>query len=110
MSAPQNGLGIAALVVGVLALLFGIFFFPLGFVLGLVGIGLGIAARKRVTRGQANNGGAALTGLVLSAIGLLIAIAFGLFVGYIFNEAKNCTEPGLSQAEQQQCLEEELGN
>lgn len=107
---PRNGLGIAALIVGILAVPFGIIFFPIGFVLGLVGIGLGVAGRRRAKRGEATNGGAALTGLVLSVIGLLIAITFGFFFGYILKEAANCTDPELSQAEQQQCLEDELGN
>lgn len=109
-SAPRNGLGVAALIMGILAVLFGVFFFPLGFVLGLVGVGLGIAGRRRAKRGEATNGGAALTGVVLSVIGLVIAIAFGFLFGYILSEAADCTDPELSQAEQQQCLEDELGN
>ena len=107
---PQNGLGVAALVVGICAFIFGVIFFPLGFVLGLVGIGLGIAARKKARRGEATNGGAALTGLILSVVGLLIAIAIGFFVGSIFNEVKDCTDPGLSQAEQEQCIRDKLEN
>ena len=107
---PRNGLGTAALVVGIFAVIFGILFFPLGFVLGVVGIGLGIAGRKRAKRGEATNGGAALAGLVLSIVGVLIAIAFAFFVGYIFSKAEDCTKPGLSQSEQEQCLEDKLGS
>jgi hypothetical protein len=107
---PQNGLGTAALVVGIFAVILGIAFFPLGFVLGAVGIGLGIAGRKRARRGEATNGGAALTGLVLSIVGVLIAIAFAFLVGYIFTQAEDCTDPDLSQTEQQQCLEDKFGS
>ena len=38
-TAPKDGLGWAALTVGIVALLLAVFFFPLGFVLAIVGIG-----------------------------------------------------------------------
>ena len=107
---PRNGLGTAALVLGILAVLFGVLFFPLGFLLALAGIGVGIAGRRRATRGEATNGGAALTGLILSVVGLLIAIAAGFFVGYIFSQTEECQDQNLTRAEREQCIENELSN
>ena len=78
-------------------------------VLGLVGIGVGIAGRRRVQRGEATNDRRALTGLILSAVGLLVAVAVGFLFGYIVDKAnEKCSDPELSPAEQQQCLDEEL--
>jgi len=110
-SAPaRNGFGVAALVLGVVGILFAVLFFPLGFVLALAGIGLGIAGLRRASKGEATNRGMAITGIALSVIALLIAIALGALVGYIFNEARDCTDPELSQTEQQQCIEDRLSN
>src|SRR4029079_10672950 len=40
--APQNGMGTAALVLGIVGLVFSVLFFPLGFVLAAIGLVLGI--------------------------------------------------------------------
>jgi len=72
---PRNGLGVAALVVAVVAAL--TFWVPvLGLVLGLVGLVLALVALRRVRRGVANNRGVALAALIVS---ILAAIA-GLVV------------------------------
>ena len=105
----QNGLGTAALVVGISAGIFGVAFFPLGLVLGVVGTVWGSRSRKRARRGEATNGGMALTGLVLSIVGVLIAIALAFFVGYIFSQAEDCADPGRTQTEQRHSLEDKLG-
>ena len=109
-SPPQNGLGIAALIVGIFAVIFGIAFFPLGFILGVVGIGLGIAGRKRAQARASHQRRGALAGLVLSIVGMLVSIAFAFFVGYIFSQTEDCAKPGLSQSEQEQCIEDKLGS
>lgn len=76
----RNGLGVAALVLGVLAVLtcwtvIG------GIVLGLIAIVLGVLGRGRARRREADNGGMALAGLVLGVVGLALSaalVAFGL--------------------------------
>lgn len=70
----RNGLGIAALVVGLLSLP-AIFTIVGGILLGLVAIVLGILARGRVKKGEADNGGMAIAGIVLGALSLLASIA-----------------------------------
>ena len=112
---PSNGLGIAALVFGVLALLF--CWIPyvniVSMVLGIIGIVVGILALRKVKRGEATNRGMSLTGLALSAVALVlslvITIAVTAFIGQNIGELSNCTDPSLSAEEQQACIED-LGN
>lgn len=107
---PRNGLGIAALVVGILALLLAVFFFPLGLLLGVVAIILGIVGMRRVSRGQATNRGMAISGVVLGVLALLVAAALALFVASIFDKVSDCADPNLSQAEQQTCIQDRIQN
>lgn len=78
--APRNGLGTAALILGILAVLAAITVFG-GIVFGLLAIVLGLIGRGRAKRGEATNAGVAVAGVVIGALGLLISvglIAFGL--------------------------------
>ena len=68
----RNGLGVAALILGLLALLTSITIVG-GILLGLLAIVLGIVGRGRAKRGEANNGGMAVAGIILGLLGLLIA-------------------------------------
>jgi len=77
----RNGLGIAALVLGVLALLSSLF--VIGGLLGLVAIVLGVLGRGRAKRGEATNGGMAMAGIVLGVVSVLITAAV-LAVGASF--------------------------
>lgn len=108
VSAPKNGLGVAALVLGILAIL--TFFTLVGGVLfGLLAIVLGLVGRGRAKRGEATNGGMALAGVILGVLGLLIVA--GLFaVGASFlnsdsgQKLQDCLESaGQDQAAVQQC-------
>lgn len=72
---PQNGLGLAALILGIVAFLTS--WFPLlGIPVGVVGLILGILGLNKVKKGLATNRGMALAGVILSAIGLLFAIGW----------------------------------
>lgn len=71
---PSNGMGVAALVCGILSLLlFGCIFGPLAIIFGSIGI-------AKANRGEATNKGAAGTGLGLgiagSVIWLIVVLAF----------------------------------
>ncbi len=107
--APQNGMGTAALVLGIVGLLFAVVFFPLGFVLAALGLVLGVLGLKRAKRGLATNRGAALAGTVLSVIALLVCIGWGVVIGLLINKTQDCQDPDLSRSEQRQCIEDELG-
>jgi hypothetical protein len=83
---PSNGLGITALVLGVLAILLA--FVPiLGFAsypLAILGIVFGVVGLRRVSRRVATNRGVALAGLITSVIGfVLVIISTVLYVGAI---------------------------
>ncbi len=100
---PRNGFGTAALVLGILAIL--VFLFPpLGFLLAFVGIVLGFIGRRRVKRGEATNGGVALTGLLLSILGLLVSIA----VAFLLYLVRDCLDPNLTADQREQCVNEQL--
>jgi hypothetical protein len=96
---PGNGLGVAALVLGVASLVAALSFvlFPLGLLGGLVAAILGGIA---VTRGRARNAanpGPAVAGIVCGVLALVIAIVFavrfGTFVARnttVFTTFDNC--------------------
>lgn len=90
---PQNrtnGLAVAALVVGIIAVLLS--FIPLinigAIVLGIVAVVLGILGLRKRFGGK----GMSITGIVLGALSILIStivlIATAAFVGYVEDEAK----------------------
>ncbi|MFI8914291.1 DUF4190 domain-containing protein [Streptomyces sp. NPDC053513] len=79
----RNGLGTAALILGIIGTVSGFIplFFWLAGILGLIALILGLVGKGRVKRGEANNKGVALTGvllglaaLILSVVGLVITV------------------------------------
>jgi len=73
--APKNGLGVASLVLAVIALVgVATVFAPI--VLGPVAMVIGFLGHGRVKRGTANNGGVAIAGIVLGALAIIIGLAF----------------------------------
>ncbi|MFD6419036.1 DUF4190 domain-containing protein [Streptomyces sp. NPDC060194] len=82
---PQNGFGIAALVLGIVSVvLFCVW--GLGVVLGALALVFGILGRRRANRGQADNGGVALAGIILGAIGAVVSAVFLGFLFWAINE------------------------
>jgi uncharacterized protein DUF4190/predicted membrane protein DUF2232 len=76
----KNGMGVAALVFGILAIL--TCWFPIvGLVLGLLALIFGIVGRGRARRGLAGNGGMALTGIVLGVLSIIVNIIATLVLG-----------------------------
>lgn len=73
--APRNGAGVAALAIGIAALVLvvTVVLFPLGGVLGLVAMLLGVIGNARVARWKAFNRGQAITGLLCGALAVLLA-------------------------------------
>lgn len=73
--APRNGLGIAALVVAIIGLVT-CWTVVGGVILGIAAVVMGFVARGRVKRGEADNGGVALAGVVLGFLSILAALVF----------------------------------
>ncbi|WP_328906129.1 DUF4190 domain-containing protein [Streptomyces sp. NBC_00234] len=78
---PANGLGTAAMVLGILAVcLFCVYGIP-SLILGVLALIFGILGRKRVQRGEASNNGQALAGVILGSIGIALGAAIiGFFI------------------------------
>ncbi|MFB7516410.1 DUF4190 domain-containing protein [Streptomyces sp. NPDC056144] len=78
-AAPQrvmrNGLGTAALILGIIGALSGLIplLFWLAGTLGLIALVLGLVGKGRVKRGEANNKGVTLTGAILGLVSLILA-------------------------------------
>lgn len=81
----RNGVGVAALVVGIIALIT-TFSVAGGIVLGVVAVILGFVGRSRARRGEATNGGVALAGLILGVIAVIAGLAFIAFWVGLFRE------------------------
>ena len=104
---PQrNGLGITALVLGILSIVPGFFYF--GVVLGIIAAVLGFLGLQRVKRGEANNRGVAIGGIVTGVIGFLAAAAFtAITVVFVQSDLGQCLlDAGNDQAAVQQCNEQ----
>lgn len=107
MGTRTSSKGTAALVFGILSIVFAVFFFPLGFLMGAVAVILGVMGRRE----SANEDGKATGGLVTGLIGLVMAAAFGVFIGVFLAQnadtIRDCSkEP--TQAAQEACIETRL--
>lgn len=84
--APRKGLAIAALILGAVCLLTCWFLF-VSIPAGLVGVVLGIVALVGAAKGVRGGKGMALTGLILSAVGLVATIVLLATLGLVMNWA-----------------------
>ena len=99
---PKNGMGVAALVFGILAVL--TFWLPIvGLVLGLLAIVFGVIGRGRVRKMQATNGGVALTGLILGVLVFIVNIVLSIAL-FIFGFAFFSVGGGNSLQQFQDCI------
>ncbi|MFF0272994.1 DUF4190 domain-containing protein [Streptomyces sp. NPDC004330] len=76
---PSNGMGIASMVLGIIAVA-GFCLWGLGAILGILALIFGIIGVKKCSRGEATNRGMAVTGIVLGAIGTVVS---AVFLGFI---------------------------
>ena len=108
---PRNGFGIAALVLGLLALVLSWTIIG-GILFGILALIFGLLGRGRAKRGEATNGGLSVTGVVLGIIGLLIAIGLVAFGVSILNSPagrsyQECVQQSAGDpAKMQQCFSE----
>jgi lysylphosphatidylglycerol synthetase-like protein (DUF2156 family) len=108
--ARRNGLGTAALVLGILAVVLILLWF-VSIPLGVVAIVLGVAGRRRARRGQATNRGAATAGIVLGALavviaGVLAAAGIALLTSDSGKDYQACVKKAETQAQRQKCADD----
>jgi membrane-bound ClpP family serine protease len=108
----RNGLGTTALVLGVVALVLVVLllFAPLGAFLGLLAVIFAILGLVRVNRGEADNRGQAVTGLITGAFALLVGAVLTVSIGTWFathvndfQEFGRCLDRATGQAAREEC-------
>ncbi|MEU1085812.1 DUF4190 domain-containing protein [Streptomyces sp. NPDC005576] len=78
---PANGMGVTAMVLGIVSICLFFMWGVLSIILGVLALIFGILGRKRAQRGEANNGGQALAGIITGSIGILIgAVVVGFLI------------------------------
>ena len=111
----RNGMGTAALVLGVVALVLVLLllFSPIGAFLGLLAVLFGILGIMRANRGEADNRGQAVAGLVTGAIALLVGLFFTISIGVWFSTHVNdfnrfgqCIDDAVGSAAREECARE----
>lgn len=87
----RNGLGTAALILGIIGTLSGFIplFFWLAGILGLIALILGLVGRGRTKRGEADNKGVALTGALLGLAALILSVVGAVITFTAVNDAVN---------------------
>lgn len=114
-SQPRNGLGTAALVLGVIGIVT-CWTVVGGILLGVLAIVFGAIGRNRAKRGEATNGGVATGGLVTGIVGLVVGalilvLAVAGVVSFLRTPAgqqfQQCLQQaGNDQQAQQRCAQE----
>jgi membrane-bound ClpP family serine protease len=108
----RNGMGTAALILGILGLVLVvlILFAPLGAFLGLLAVIFGIVGLLRAGRGEADNRGQAVAGLATGAVALVVGLVLSIGIGTFFaanvNEFRRfgrCMENASGQAQRDAC-------
>ncbi|MDQ0306396.1 hypothetical protein J2S46_000952 [Kitasatospora herbaricolor] len=104
---PRNGLGVAAMTLGIVGAVLGllIVFFWLAWLPALLAVILGAIALSHVRKGLATNRGIALTGVILGAVGLLASVTGGVLVVVqvhnVREEQRSATAAADAEAERQ---------
>ncbi|MBP2368022.1 DUF4190 domain-containing protein [Pseudonocardia parietis] len=107
---PRNGVGITALVLGIIAIL--TFWLLIGGLLGVLAVALGIIGVVRAAKGVATNRGVAIGGLVLGVLSVLGTIAVVLIAWSFFSavggpEFYDCLQRSVGdQSAMEQCQSE----
>lgn len=97
--AARNGLGTAALVLGIIGALSGIpmILFWLAAPLGILAVIFGFVGRSRVKKGQATNKGVALTGLITGVIAIILSVVGLCVTVFAVNEAADEVQKQVDQ-------------
>ncbi|MFE6689095.1 DUF4190 domain-containing protein [Streptomyces sp. NPDC057743] len=94
MAQPSNGMGVAALVLGLVGCALGvlIFLFWLSWLPAVLAVIFGGVGLSQARAGRATNKGMAVAGLVLGIIGVLAAVAGAVFTVVLVDDARTRTK------------------
>ncbi|MFG2225951.1 DUF4190 domain-containing protein [Streptomyces sp. NPDC048644] len=98
---PRNGMGVAALVLGICGVVLGlfVFLFWMSWLPALLALIFGFVGLSQVRRGLATNKGMAVTGVVLGVAGLLAAVGGGVFSIIVVDKAVDRARTTIKEAE-----------
>lgn len=109
LAGTRNGLGVASLVLGILSIV------PLALLLlpAVLAITFGVVGRRRVRRGEASNGGAALAGIICGSVGLVLGIAGITLLALFFSSNagqsyRDCLDAAANNTQAQQVCQTRL--
>ncbi|MFF9057145.1 DUF4190 domain-containing protein [Streptomyces sp. NPDC014882] len=77
--APSNGMGITAMVLGIVAAV-GFCLWPVAIVVGVLALIFGLIGRSKANRGEATNPGQALAGIICGAVGLVLGVGLAVLI------------------------------
>ncbi|MEV8410324.1 DUF4190 domain-containing protein [Streptomyces niveus] len=87
---PANGMGVAAMTLGILSICLFCLYGVVGIILGILAVIFGVVGRKRAERGEATNSGQALSGIIMGTIGIVVgAVVIGLLIWGITDAINN---------------------
>lgn len=95
---PSNGFGMAALILGIIGVLTGLFpvLFWAAAVLGVIALVLGIAGARRARQGVASNPRMSATGAVLGALAIVLSVIGILIIADVFEDDEDDGDDGYS--------------
>ena len=99
IAGPRNGMGTAALVLGIIGLVLALIIPIVGIVLGVLGLTFGLIGHRRQRDGVATNGTMSLIGAGLGALAIVLAIVVAFMV--VDDDPTSETDTGLGQIAQQ---------
>ncbi|MEU9608613.1 DUF4352 domain-containing protein [Streptomyces sp. NPDC048057] len=96
----RNGLGTAALILGIIGLITGPipFVFWLGGTLGLLALILGLVGRGRAKRGEASNGRSATAGSIIGGVAMVLGVVGAILTVQITNDAVDELDKSIDEA------------
>ncbi|MCC5033017.1 DUF4352 domain-containing protein [Streptomyces sp. WAC 00631] len=96
---PRNGLGTAALILGIIGVVMGVipFMFWLGGILGIIALILGLSGRGKAKRGEATNKGTATAGAVLGPVAVVLSVVMGVVTFMAVDDAVNEINKSVSE-------------